>query len=99
MKVKDIYIFGKYTKKMSLCNKAEKEYICDNFAINLENNIGINAIAHISEEGFYFKILAVYNNGKIYRNNRYFTKYVTLIRDSIFNYYNSKKMIPWYEYK
>lgn len=90
MEIKDIYIFGKYTKKMSLCNKAEKEYICDNFAINLENNIGINAIAHIDEDGFYFNILAIYNNGKIYRNNRYFTKYITITRDNIFNYYNGK---------
>lgn len=97
MDVKEIYIFSKYYKNMLLCgNKREKIYKCDNFAIILENNIIINAIGFISKaDGFYFEILSIKNNNKIYRSPRYYLKYLCTVRDSIFEYYRKNGGIPW----
>lgn len=91
MEIKDIYIFGKYYKNMALCGRKEKIYECDQFAIELTNGISITAIAHIDKNGYYFNIIRIINNGKIYRNSRYFIKYITLVRDSIYEYYQKNK--------
>lgn len=95
MNVKEIFIVGKYNKQMSLCGDKEKIYVCDNFVINLENDVGINAIAHLDKEGYYFNILKVVNKDRWYKNSKYFTKYITLVRDSIFEYYkkNGKEIL------
>ena len=89
MQVKNVYKFGEYYKKMQLCGHKEKIYKCDNIAIELDNDTAINVIGNF-ENGFYFDILKVYKNGKIYTARRYHYKYMTLVRDILFKYYNNK---------
>lgn len=91
MNIKEIYIFGKIYRKMSLCGRPEKIYKCDNFSIKLDNGIEINAIGCLNDDGYYFNILAVYKNNKIYRNFKYHRKYIILVRDGIFDYYKANK--------
>ena len=91
MNIKEIYIFGKFYKKMSLNGRPEKIYKCDNFSIKLDDGIEINAIGYLNDDGYYFNILAVYKNNKIYRSPKYHLKYIILVRDGIFDYYKANK--------
>lgn len=88
MELEKIDQIGKCYKNMSLCGREEKMYKCDIFILEFNDTAKIHAIGYIDNDGFYFNIWKVYKNGKNYRNSRYFTKYVTLVRDNIFNYYN-----------
>ena len=97
-KMYEINKIGMYYKGKNSSNGAEiiEEY--DNFNIEVMENgnkIGINAIARISENGYYFNILAVYKSGKIYRGQRYHIKYITTARDIIFEYYKAENKVPW----
>lgn len=85
---------GSYFKGKRLPNGAEMVEKFDNFNIELDN-VGINAIAKIDNDGYYFKILAVYRNGKIYRGQRFHTKYIATVRDTIFEYYEKNGQVPW----
>ena len=95
MELLEIYIYGKYNKKMSLCNREEKIYECDSFALEFKNGSSISAIAHIDKNGYYFNILALYKNGKIYRNFRFHKKYVAIVRDNIFEYYKKLNKVEF----
>jgi hypothetical protein len=89
---------GQYFKGKKIEDGAEMLEVYDNFNIEIMENgnkIGINAIADIKEKGFYFDILAVYRNGKIYRGKRYHRKYIVTVRDVIFEYYKAENKVPW----
>ena len=93
MELKRIWVFGKYHKNMQLGNYGVKIYECDNFSLDFVDNSSINAIAYIGEEGFYFHIISLHKNGKIYRSHRFHKKYMTIVRDSIFDYYENKSKV------
>lgn len=85
---------GSYFKGKSLPNGAEMVEKFDNFNIELDN-VGINAIARINDDGFYWDILAVYKNNRIYRGQRFHIKYIATVRDTIFEYYEKNGQVPW----
>lgn len=85
---------GTYFKGKKLENGAEMIEKYDNFFIEIENAT-VNAIAKIDKEGYYFNILAVYRNGRIYRGQRYHIKYMTTVRDIIFEYYKENNLVLW----
>ena len=99
---------GAYFKGKTLDNGAKYLDVYDNFNIEIDTEnmgekvgekmsekVGINAIGKIDENGYYFHVLAIYKNGKIYRAERYHIKYITLVRDIIFEYYKENDMVAW----
>lgn len=86
---------GLYYKGKNNSNGAEiiEEY--DNFNIEIDKKISINAIAKIDKNGYYFNILAVYKNNRIYRGQRFHIKYIHIVRDIIFEYYKKNNMVEW----
>ena len=85
---------GTYYKGKKSENGGEIIEEFDNFNIELDN-VGINAIAKIDKNGYYFNILAVYKNNRIYRGQRFHIKYINIVRDIIFEHYRQNNMVEW----
>ena len=87
---------AKAYKKMTLCGtEEEKIYKLDMFYIDIDN-IRICARAFI-DNSYYFDISHIIDTekNKMYKSSRYFTKYISIVRDTIFEYYEKKGLVKW----
>lgn len=87
---------AKAYKKMTLCGtEEEKNYELDMFYIDIDN-IKICARAFVNNS-YYFDISYIIDTEKhkTYRSSRYFIKYIPIVRDTIFEYYEKNGLVKW----
>lgn len=86
MEIKQI---GNWYEEKEFCGHNKELYKFGNYFITLKNNIEINVIGTTNKEfGYYFKIISVRdkNKNRKYNSPRFFYKYISLVRDALYNY-------------